>query len=157
MVKPIAAVVMSSPTRNSARLIAYALTEKDGQAKGDRFVAASGINGCIPEFAEGQFRDNRKRWRKDGTRTVKVQWGTDKVTGQPTYRDVTEGAYVQAYHVIQSFARDGAGRSTPTIPTTGRRVIGWARSWPARSPVTIAARWSSPRSMGRPAASTTTS
>lgn len=116
MVKPIAAVVMSSPTRNSARLIAYALTEKDGQAKGDRFVAASGINGCIPEFAEGQFRDNRKRWRKDGTRTVKVQWGTDKVTGQPTYRDVTEGAYVQAYHVIQSFARDGAGALDPDDP-----------------------------------------
>ncbi|MGD8216261.1 relaxase/mobilization nuclease domain-containing protein [Aestuariimicrobium sp. Y1814] len=116
MVKPIAAVVMSSPTRNSARLIAYALTEKDGQAKGDRFVAASGINGCIPEFAEGQFRDNRKRWRKDGTRTVKVQWGTDKVTSQPTYRDVTEGAYVQAYHVIQSFARDGAGALDPDDP-----------------------------------------
>lgn len=116
MVKPIAAVVMSSPTRNSARLIAYALTEKDGQAKGDRFVAASGINGCIPEFAEGQFRDNRKRWRKDGTRTVKVQWGTDKVTCQPTYRDVTEGAYVQAYHVIQSFARDGAGALDPDDP-----------------------------------------
>lgn len=131
MVKPIAAVVMSSPTRNSARLIAYALTEKDGQAKGDRFVAASGINGCIPEFAEGQFRDNRKRWRKDGTRTVKVQWGTDKVTGQPTYRDVTEGAYVQAYHVIQSFARDGAGAR----PRRSRRLGGGSSVGPGAGPL----------------------
>lgn len=92
------------------------LTEKKGQAQGDRFVAASGVHGAIPEFAEKQFRDNRKRWVKDGTRTVKVRSGTDATTGEPLYRDATEGAYVQAYHVIQSFARDGEGALDPEDP-----------------------------------------
>lgn len=114
--RPLAAIVVTSPTRNSARLVAYVLTEKKGQARGDRFVAASGIHGAIPEFAEKQFRDNRKRWGKDGTRTVKVRWGTDATTGEPLYRDATEGAYVQAYHVIQSFARDGEGALDPEDP-----------------------------------------
>lgn len=114
--RPLAAIVVSSPTRNSARLIAYVLTEKKGQTAGDRFVAASGINGAIPEFAEKQFRDNRKRWAKDGTRTVKVRSGTDATTGEPLYRDTIEGAYVQGYHVIQSFARDGEGALDPEDP-----------------------------------------
>jgi hypothetical protein len=99
---PIAAVVLSSPTRSSLRLNAYVSTEKSGQAKGDRFVAASGINGCIPEFAEKQMRDNRKRWDKNGERVV-----------EKNGRDTVEGVYVQAYHVIQSFARDGLGALDP--------------------------------------------
>jgi hypothetical protein len=99
---PIAAVVLSSPTRSSLRLNAYVSTEKTGQAKGDRFVAASGINGCIPEFAEKQMRDNRKRWDKNGERIV-----------EKNGRKAVEGVYVQAYHVIQSFARDGRGSLDP--------------------------------------------
>lgn len=102
----IAAVVVASPTRRSAALNAYVSTEKLGQRKGERFVARSGINGCIPEYAERQMRDARRRWGKDGTRKVKNQHG----------KSVTEGEYVQAYHVIQSFARDGAGGLDPRDP-----------------------------------------
>jgi hypothetical protein len=103
---PIAAVVVASPTRRSIALHAYVSIEKPGQRRGERFVAQSGINGCIPEFAEKQMRDNRKRWGKDGTRHVTNKHG----------KVVTEGAYVQAYHVVQSFARDGAGGRDPKDP-----------------------------------------
>lgn len=105
MTEPIAAVVLSSSSRRSHALNAYVSTEKAGQAEGERFVAASGINGCIPELAEKQMRDNRKRWGKNGTRVV------DGPTGK-----ITEGQYVQAYHVIQSFARDGLGALDPDDP-----------------------------------------
>lgn len=105
MVAPIAAVVLASPSRKSVRLHAYVSTEKEGQKKGDRFVAQSGVNGCIPEFAERQFRDNRKRWGKNGERTV-----------ERNGRKFTEGQFVQAYHVIQSFARDGVGALDPASP-----------------------------------------
>lgn len=96
---------MASPTRTSSALDTYVNAEKKDQAEGERFVAASGINGAIPEFAERQRRDNRKRWNKNATRTVEKD---DKT--------VTEGQYVQAYHVIQSFARTGEGALDPNDP-----------------------------------------
>lgn len=105
MATPIAAVVLASPSRKSVRLNTYVSTEKEGQKKGDRFVAQSGVNGCIPEFAERQFRDNRKRWGKNGERTV-----------MRSGRKFVEGQFVQAYHVIQSFARDDVGKLDPTNP-----------------------------------------
>lgn len=106
---PIAAVVLASPSRTSAALHAYVSTEKKGQKKGDRFVAQSGLNGCIPEFAERQFRDNRKRFNKNGTRKKVVRHAHGET-------EVTEGQFVQAYHVIQSFARDGEGALDPNDP-----------------------------------------
>ena len=106
---PIAAVVLASPSRTSAALHAYVSTEKKGQKKGDRFVAQSGLNGCIPEFAERQFRDNRKRFNKNGTRKKIVRHAHGET-------EVTEGQFVQAYHVIQSFARDGEGSLDPNDP-----------------------------------------
>jgi len=105
MAEQIAAVTTSNPSRRSHALNKYVSTEKAGQAKGERFVAASGINGCIPELAEKQMRDNRKRWGKNGTRTVEGPSG-----------NTIEGQYVQAYHVIQSFARDGLGALDPDNP-----------------------------------------
>ncbi|MCI1831421.1 MAG: relaxase/mobilization nuclease domain-containing protein [Bifidobacterium sp.] len=105
MSTPIAAVVLASPSRKSVRLNTYVSTEKEGQKKGDRFVARSGLNGCIPEFAERQMRDNRKRWGKDAERVVTRNG-----------RKYREGQFVQAYHVIQSFARDGEGALDPNNP-----------------------------------------
>lgn len=109
MSTPIAAVVLASPSRTSAALHAYVSMEKKGQKKGDRFVAQSGLNGCIPEFAERQFRDNRKRFNKNGTRKKVVRHAHGET-------EVTEGQFVQAYHVIQSFARDGEGALDPNDP-----------------------------------------
>ncbi len=106
---PIAAVVLASPSRTSAALHAYVSTEKKGQKKGDRFVAQSGLNGCIPELAERQFRDNRKRFNKNGTRKKVVRHAHGET-------EVIEGQFVQAYHVIQSFARDGEGALDPNNP-----------------------------------------
>ena len=109
MSTPIAAVVLASPSRTSAALHAYVSMENKGQKKGDRFVARSGLNGCIPEFAERQFRDNRKRFNKNGTRKTIVRHAHGET-------EVTEGQFVQAYHVIQSFARDGEGALDPNDP-----------------------------------------
>lgn len=102
MAERVAAVVMASPTRNVSRLNRYVRQQKEGQTD-DRFVAASGINGCSTRYADQQMRDNRKRWAKDGQRVV-----TDKDGKQ-----IFEGEYVHAYHVIQSFARDGEGALNP--------------------------------------------
>ncbi|MCV7492328.1 relaxase/mobilization nuclease domain-containing protein [Micrococcus luteus] len=107
MPSPIAAVVMASPTRNAARLLRYVSQPKKGQAKGDRFVAASGLHGAIPEVVHLQMRDVRRRFGKAGERRVEVP-----VKGGGT-TTVTEGEYVQAYHVIQSFARKGEGALDP--------------------------------------------
>ncbi|WP_422114728.1 relaxase/mobilization nuclease domain-containing protein [Brachybacterium sp. UNK5269] len=113
MAEQIAAVVVASPTRNSARLSTYVSAPKKGQ-KGERFVAASGINGCIPEVAEKQMRDNRKRWGKNGERVVELPNGGKAV----------EGEYVQAYHVIQSLARDGVGSLDPENPEDWEKAHG---------------------------------
>ena len=109
MAAPIAAIVVASPTRNASRLLAYALNKKKGQTT-DRFVAASGLNGAIPEVASAQYRDNRKRHGKNGERQVLVPDGKGRAVA------VTEGAYVQGYHIIQSFARDGEGALDPDDP-----------------------------------------
>lgn len=106
MTEPIASIVVASPTRSSIALDGYVNNEKEGQEKGDRNVAISGINGCIPEVAEKQRRDNRKRWGKNGTRTVRNGFGNL----------TTEGEYVQAYHVIRSHAREGLGALDPENP-----------------------------------------
>lgn len=106
MSEPIASIVVASPTRSSIALDGYVNNEKEGQEKGDRNVAISGINGCIPEVAEKQRRDNRKRWGKNGTRTVRNGFGNL----------TTEGEYVQAYHVIRSHAREGLGALDPENP-----------------------------------------
>lgn len=113
MAEPIKAIVVASASRNSAALNSYVRDEKEDQAKGERFVAASGINGCIPELAEKQMRDNRKRWGKNGSREVLKKHGADEA-GNDVNKRVTEGVFVQSYHVIQSFARDGIGGLDPS-------------------------------------------
>lgn len=101
---PIAAIVTASNTRRSQALLAYVSNAKKDQ-QGSRYVAQSGVNGTHPEWAEDQFRANRRRWGKDGTRTV-VRDG----------RKIREAKFVQAYHVVQSFARDGVGSLDPDSP-----------------------------------------
>lgn len=109
---PLACIVTSSASRNATAMVLYPRKPKPGQKQSDRFVAESGINGCIPEVAHHQMRQNRKRWGKNGERTVLTQWGTDK-DGNPLYKPVTEGEYVQAYHVVLSFAKAGRGALDP--------------------------------------------
>lgn len=112
---PVAVVCVSSPTRASVRLNAYVRNEKRGQAKGERFVAAAGVNGAVPELMETMMRMNRKRWGKDGTRVVLKQHGVDE-NGAPVMLPVTEGAFVQGYHVILSYAKEGPGALDPNSP-----------------------------------------
>lgn len=76
------AVVVVSPTRSSAALNNYVLNDKKDQ-KGERYVMASGLGGLLVSVAEKQMRDVRKKYNKD-----------------------KPGAFVQAYHVIQSFGKD---------------------------------------------------
>lgn len=90
--QPIAAVVVASSTRNSAALIGYVLNDKKDQ-RGERYVVATGVNGALVDRAEAQFRDVRKRHGKDRA-----------------------GQYVQGYHVIQAFAKDGVGALDPEDP-----------------------------------------
>ena len=91
-VRPIAAVVVASSTRSSAALINYVLSAKKDQ-KGERYVIATGVHGLFVSRAEAQFRDVRKRHGKDRA-----------------------GQFVQAYHVIQAFAKDGPGAFDPDDP-----------------------------------------
>ena len=109
---PVAVICVVSPTRTSAALNAYVRNEKKGQAKGERFVAAAGVNGAVPEFFERQMRENRKRWGKDGTRVVLKKHGVDE-NGAPVMLPVTEGAFVQGYHVVLSYAKEGKGALDP--------------------------------------------
>lgn len=71
---------MASSTRSADDLIRYVLEPKKGQL-GERYVMASGTSGLLVSLAKDQMRDVRARWGKD-----------------------KPGAYVQAYHVIQSFS-----------------------------------------------------
>lgn len=112
---PVAVVCVASPTRTSAALNAYVRNEKKGQAKGERFVAAAGVNGAVPELMETMMRMNRKRWGKDGTRVVMKKHGVDE-NGAPVMLPVTEGAFVQGYHVILSYAKEGRGALDPNSP-----------------------------------------
>lgn len=75
-------VVVASSTRSAEALISYALDDKPDQ-QGERYVMASGVGGLLVSVAQHQMRDVRKKWGKD-----------------------KPGAFVQAYHVIQSFAKD---------------------------------------------------
>ncbi|WP_341955342.1 relaxase/mobilization nuclease domain-containing protein [Microbacterium sp. LWH13-1.2] len=85
------AVVMASSTRSADDLIRYVLEPKSDQ-RGERYVMASGTGGLLVSLARDQMRDVRERWGKN----------------EP-------GAYVQAYHVIQSFsARDELDPADPS-------------------------------------------
>lgn len=112
MSEPIAAVVVASPTRTMDALTSYVSNRKKG-AKQDRWLFQSGINGAQPQFFAAQARRNRTQFGKNGTHTVqrtyKNQYGS-------TTKSVTEGNYINGYHVIQSFARDGEGGLDPKDP-----------------------------------------
>jgi Relaxase/Mobilisation nuclease domain len=85
------AVVMASSTRSADDLIRYVLEPKKDQ-RGERYVMASGTGGLLVSLARDQMRDVRERWGKN-----------------------KPGAYVQAYHVIQSFsARDELDPADPS-------------------------------------------
>lgn len=83
---------LSSPTRHVDRLIRYVLTEKPGQAKGDRWVAACAGNGFVVD-------DN-------GSASVLV--ATDVMR---RHRKLI--GYVQGYHVIDSYAVDELDPDNP--------------------------------------------
>jgi hypothetical protein len=91
-------VVMASATRSADALINYALDDKPNQ-KGERYVMASGVGGLLVSVAKPQMRDVRKRWGKD-----------------------RRGAYVQAYHVIQSFGTDELIPNDPDSWMTAQRL-----------------------------------
>lgn len=82
-------VVVASSTRSADALISYALEDKPDQ-QGERYVMASGVGGMLVSVAKQQMRDVRKKWGKD-----------------------KPGAFVQAYHVIQSFAKDELDPADP--------------------------------------------
>ncbi len=104
MAQPIAAVVVASSTRNSAALINYALNDKKNQ-KGERYVIATGVHGLFVRHAEAQFRDVRKKHGKNRA-----------------------GQYVQGYHVIQAFAKDGIGALDPGDPDYWERAHALGRA-----------------------------
>jgi hypothetical protein len=91
-------VVMASATRSADALINYALDDKPNQ-KGERYVMASGLNGLLVSLAKPQMRDVRKKWGKDRA-----------------------GAFVQAYHVIQSFGLDELSPESPDSWMTAQRL-----------------------------------
>lgn len=106
-VRPIAAVVVASSTRSSAALINYVLSAKKNQ-KGERYVIATGVHGLFVSRAEAQFRDVRKRHGKNRA-----------------------GQFVQAYHVIQAFGKDGPGAFDPDDPDDWVRATRRAGRWPS--------------------------
>lgn len=83
------AVVVASATRSADALISYALDDKPDQ-QGERYVMASGVGGLLVSVAKQQMRDVRKKWGKD-----------------------KPGAFVHAYHVIQSFGKDEVSPEDP--------------------------------------------
>ncbi|NEN04654.1 relaxase/mobilization nuclease domain-containing protein [Diaminobutyricibacter tongyongensis] len=96
------AVVVASSTRMADALINYALDDKPNQ-RGERYVMASGVGGLLVSVAKAQMRDVRKKWGKD-----------------------RPGAFVQAYHVIQSFGKHELLPEDPdswmTAQTLGRAL-----------------------------------
>ncbi|QCQ17185.1 relaxase/mobilization nuclease domain-containing protein [Microbacterium sp. RG1] len=92
------AVVVASSTRSADALINYALEDKPDQ-KLERYVMASGVGGLLVSVAKQQMRDVRKRWGKD-----------------------KPGAFVQAYHVVQSFATDELDPDDPDAWMTAQRL-----------------------------------
>ena len=91
-------IVVSSSTRSADALINYALEDKPDQ-KGERYVMASGGGGLLVSVAKQQMRDVRKKWRKD-----------------------KPGAFIQAYHVIQSFAKDELDPDDPDAWMTAQKL-----------------------------------
>lgn len=91
-------VVVASSTRSADALISYALDDKPGQ-QGERYVMASGVGGLLVSVAKQQMRDVRKKWGKD-----------------------KPGAFVQAYHVIQSFAKDELDPEDPDSWMTAQQL-----------------------------------
>jgi len=89
---------MSSATRSADALINYALDQKLGQEDA-RYVMASGVGGLLVSLAKQQMRDVRKKWGKD-----------------------TPGAFVQAYHVIESFAKDELHPNDPDAWLTAQKI-----------------------------------
>lgn len=92
------AVVVSSSTRSADALIDYALEDKPDQ-KLERYVMASGIGGLLVSVAKQQMRDVRQKWGKD-----------------------KPGAFVQAYHVIQSFGKDELDPEDPDAWMTAQKL-----------------------------------
>jgi hypothetical protein len=92
------AVIVVSPTRSSAALNNYVLNDKKDQ-QGERYVMASGHGGLLVSVAEKQMRDVRKKYNKD-----------------------KPGAFVQAYHVIQSFGKDELDPDDPDSWLTAQRL-----------------------------------
>lgn len=92
------AVVVASSTRSADALINYALEDKPDQ-KLERYVMASGVGGLLVSVAKQQMRDVRKRWGKD-----------------------KPGAFVQAYHVVQSFATDELDPEDPDAWMTAQKL-----------------------------------
>ena len=91
-------VVVASSTRSADSLISYALDDKPDQ-KGERYVMASGVGGMLVSVAKQQMRDVRRKWGKD-----------------------KPGAFVQAYHVIQSFAKDELDPDDPDSWMTAQKL-----------------------------------
>lgn len=91
-------VVVASATRSADALINYALDDKPNQI-GERYVMASGVGGLLVSVAKQQMRDVRKRFNKD-----------------------KPGAFVHAYHVIESFAKDELNPDDPDSWMTAQRL-----------------------------------
>ena len=91
-------VVVASASRSADALISYALDDKADQ-KGERYVMASGVGGLLVSVAKHQMRDVRKKWGK-----------------------AKPGAFVQAYHVIESFAQDELDPDDPNSWMTAQRL-----------------------------------
>lgn len=92
------AVVMASASRSAHKLISYALDDKPDQ-RGERYVMASSVGGLLVSVAKQQMRDVRKKWGKD-----------------------KPGAFVQAYHVIQSFGKDELDPEEPDSWIAAQRI-----------------------------------
>lgn len=91
-------IVTASATRSADALINYALDDKANQ-RGERYVMASGLGGLLVSVAKQQMRDVRKKWNKD-----------------------RKGAFVHAYHVIQSFAKDELNPDDPESWMTAQNL-----------------------------------
>lgn len=92
------AIVTASATRTVDALINYALNDKPDQ-QGERYVMASGVGGLLVSVAKQQMRDVRKKWGKD-----------------------KPGAFVHAYHVIESFAKGELDPDDPDSWMTAQRL-----------------------------------
>lgn len=91
-------IVVASASRSAHALISYALDDKSDQ-QGERYVMASGVGGLLVSVAKQQMRDVRKKWNKD-----------------------KPGAFVHAYHVIESFAKDELDPEDPDSWMTAQRL-----------------------------------